>query len=457
MKNKPELISFSDFLMIAPFYDLRSFFQPEIEFLKGGNEALQISGLIKEDDESDLIEYHNRVAVLTIDGPLRPGRDWIFSTGYGDIQDAIDELLESDVKTVIQKIDSPGGTVKEAFETEDRFKELAAKKTLISLVTGSATSGAALMTFPAKERYLASKTAQTGSIGVVTQHIDNREWYKMWGEERTSIAKGAFKDAGTDIRGYDEKAKIVFEDAVSKLYNIFVDSASTGLNKSKEAIEAQESRVFIGQDGIDQGFADGFASLNELIETHNNNTFFTPGRPAFSNIQDGERMDINQFKADHPDVYQAAIKKGGDEREGAIKQTYIDQGKAIGQIEERKRISEIKALALPGQDELTAKMIKDGTPAGEAAAKFLSDQKAKLETQQTNMESDLNEPLASNSPDMPVEPKSEVKDPAAEYEAAVIAAMDNGKVSRGQAMKIVKTTNPKLHAANIGASNKGGQ
>lgn len=457
MKNKPELISFSDLLMITPFYDVRSFFQPEYEFLKGGNEALQISGLIKE-DQSELIEYHNRVAVLNIEGPLRPGRDWYYSTGYGDIQDAIDELLKSDITTVIQLIDSPGGTVKEAFETQEKFKELAEKKNLISLITGSATSAASLMTFPASKRYLASKTAQTGSIGVVTQHVDNREWYKMWGEVRTSIAKGNLKDAGTDTRGFDEKAKQVFNNAVSKLYDVFADEASTGLGLSREKIDSMDSAVFIGQDGIDNGFADGFASLNELIEQHNNTFFSTPGRPAFSNIHNEVKsMDINKLKAEHQDVYQAIKKEGGDERETAMKQTFIDQGESMGQIKERKRSAEIKALALPGQDELTAKMIEDGTPAAEAAGKFLADQKAKLETQKTNMESDVNDPLASNSPDLPEKPETEAKNPAVEYEAAVTKAQDGGKVSRGQAMKIVKASNPKLHASFIEASNQGGE
>lgn len=453
--NKPELISFSDFLMIAPFFDIRSFFRPEIEFMKGGNEALQISGLIKE-DQSELIEYHDRVAVLTIEGPLRPGRDWYYSTGYGDIQDAIDELLKSDVKTVIQKIDSPGGTVKEAFETEDKFKELAEKKNLISLVTGSATSGAALMTFPASKRYLASKTAQTGSIGVVTQHIDNTKWYnEFYGENRTSVAKGAFKDAGTDVRAYDEKAKIVFEESVAKLYDIFVDSAAKGLNKPIKEIEAQESRVYIGQDGIDQGFADGFATLKELIETHNSISFFTPERPAFSNIHNEEKsMDINKLKAEHQDVYQAIKKEGGDERETAIKQTFIDQGKDIGQIEERKRISEIKALALPGQDELTAKMIEDGTPASEAAGKFLADQKAKLETQKTKMESDLNDPSVSDSPEMPKVPKAEVKDPIKDFNAAVKSKVDAG-MKRTDAIKAVAKESPEMHQSYVTAINGG--
>jgi len=52
-----------------------------------------------------------------------------------------------------------------------------------------------------------------------------------------------------------------------------------------------------------------------------------PGRPAFSNIHNEVKsMDINKLKAEHQDVYQAIKKEGGDEREAAIKQTFIDQG-----------------------------------------------------------------------------------------------------------------------------------
>ena len=199
------------------------------------------------------------------------------------------------------------------------------------------------------------------------------------------------------------------------------------------------------------------AAYFNTTEKHNNDFFSTPGRPAFSNIQNGERMDINQLKADHPDVYQAVLKNGGDERETATKQTFLDQGKNMGQIEERKRSAEIKALALPGQDELTAKMIEDGTPAAEAAGKFLADQKAKLKAHQDSIEGDLADPLAPDTPDTPSEPEADAKNPVTDYNAAVVKAQDGGKVSKGAAMKIVKIENPELHASFIEASNQGGK
>lgn len=453
--NKPELISFSDFLMIAPFYDQRQFFAPEIEHLKGGIEGLLASGLYNHDDEDSLIEYHGKVAVLTIEGPLRPGRDWYFSTGYGDIQDAIVELIDNDITTVIQKTDSPGGTVKQAFETEEMFRELAKEKRLISLITGSATSAAALMTFPSHERYIASKTAQTGSIGVVAEHIDNIAWYReMWGEIRTSVAKGRLKDAGTDVKPYDAKAKEVFESAVSKLHGIFVDSAVVGLGQSREKIEDQESRVYIGQDGIDQGFADGFSTLKELIEKANSTTVFsTPGRPAFQNIQTEERMDKNQFKAEHPDVYQQAVDEGKNLGLEASKETHLAEGKAAGTLMERKRMSDIDALGLPAEFAKTAK--ESSLTAEQVGVDYLKAEAAKRKETSENMESDLNEPLASDAPKPPKALETDAKNPVAEYEAAVLKAEDGGKVSKGQAMKIVKNAQPELHASYIEAANKG--
>ncbi len=456
--NKPELISFSEFLMLAPFYDQRQFFAPEIEHMRNGLDALLASGLIQE-DKNPLIEYYDKVAVLKIDGPMRPGRDWYFSVGYGDIQDAIDELMDSKAETVIQHMETPGGTVSQAFETEDKFYELAKKKRLVSAIA-MATSAGALLTFPAKERYLLGKTAETGSIGVIATHVDNRIWYKdFMGEVRTTVAKGEYKDAGTDTRAYDEKAKLIFEETVSKLHSIFIDSAAKGLGKSPDEITAQQSKVYIGQDGIDAGFAQGFSTLNQLIEKYNTSTTFfsTPGRPAFSNIQqEANSMDINKLKAEFPDVYQAVIDEGKKLGLEASKETHYSEGKAAGALEERKRMSAIDALALPGQEKLATELKKNGTSEGEAAVKFLAAQKETLVKMKTGIESDLEDPVVTDVPAPPKKPEGEqVINPVDEYKAEVAKLIGDGK-TEGQAMKIVKTSKPELHQNYIDAVNKRG-
>lgn len=402
--NKPELISFSDHLMIAPFYDQRQFFAPEIEQMKGGFDGLMQSGLIKE-SKSRLIEINGNTAILRIEGPLRPGRGWYFSVGYGDIQDAIVELIDSSVTTVIQVLRTPGGTVAQAFETQEMFQELAKEKRLISLIE-MATSAGALMTFPAHERYLASKTAQTGSIGVVAEHVDNRIWYKeYWGEIRTSVAKGDLKDAGTDVRPYDAKAKQVFEESVAKLYDVFADEAVKGLNLTREQVDAQQSAVFIGADGIQQGFADGFAALEQLIE-QSNTVSTTPGRPAFSNpLQEIKTMDLNQLKAEHQGVYQAAVDEGKALGFEASKETHTNEGRAAGILEERKRVNEIDALGLPA--EFAAKARSEDWAAEKAAAEYLKAQKETRSNVAEDIENSLEQAISTDAPEMPINPENE--------------------------------------------------
>lgn len=406
--NKPELISFSDFLMLAPFFDQRQFFAPEIEHLKNGIDSLMQSGLINK-EPNPLIEYHGKVAVLKIDGPMRPGKDWYFSVGYGDIQDAIVELIDADIETVIQYLNTPGGTVKQAFETEEMFYELAKEKRLISAID-MATSAGALMTFPAHERYLLSKTSQTGSIGVVAEHYDARKYYEDWGIKVTSVAKGDYKDAGTDTRAYDAKAKEVFEESVSKLHSIFVTAAVNGLGKTFEEIDAQQSRIYIGQDGINAGFAQGFSTLNQLIEKYNQEQqfFSTPGRPAFSNIHTEETiMDIKELEAKHPDVYQAVFALGKTEGEKASNETATKEGKAAGILEERARIMAIEALSMPA--DFTEKAKTDGLTPEQAAMAYLKLDAENRKKIAANIEGSLENSVATDAPDMPSDPDPKEK------------------------------------------------
>ena len=190
--------------------------------------------------------------------------------------------------------------------------------------------------------------------------------------------------------------------------------------------------------------------------TDNNTTFPTPGNPALKNhSQETGRMDINKLKAEYPEVYQQVVDEGKKIGLTAEKETNVAEGKAAGVLMERKRMNDIDALGLPADFAKSAK--ESEMSAEQTAASYLKAEAVKREKVQENMESDINEPLASDTPAQPKKPETEEKNPVAEYEAAVLKAQDNGKVSRGQAMKSVKLANPKLHAEYINASNQGGQ
>lgn len=409
--NKPDFVNLSGMLMISPLYDQRLFFQPELTFLNDGIEAL-IALRDESEDELGIVEIIDKTAVVSIEGPLRPGGGWYYSTGYKDIQNAANELKKNEsIETVILKIDSPGGTVKEAFETERVLRDLAATKNLIAITTGSMTSAAALLSFPAKKRYISSLTNQLGSIGVVATHIDEREWFKNYmGEVRTSVAKGEMKDAGSSTRSYDAKAKKAFTEAVDTLYNVFVDTAEASLNLTRQQIIDQKSAVFIGQDAIDQGLADGIASISDLIEQSNNVALSPPPvQPAFENHeQEIEIMDIEKLKAEHPEVYQALIDQGkaegGKEKETAA-QTAAQEAANQAQIAERNRAATIRKEALPGQEAVAAKLIDEGATIEEARAAFLEAHRAAMSKIGNDIEAGTSAPVASDAPEMTENPE----------------------------------------------------
>lgn len=132
-------------------------------------------------------------------------------------------------------------------------------------------------------------------------------------------------------------------------------------------------------------------------------------------------MDINELMANAPDVYQAVLKKGGDEREEAVKQQYIDQGEASGRLSERKRQADIDALGLP---ETFAKKAKESDwTAEQAAYQYTLADKERRDKVASDMKTDLNEGLESDVPDQPANPdkgeqeEEEAKTPEQEWEA----------------------------------------
>lgn len=370
-------INFGDHLLLKPGYDLTMFFKYEIDKLQ------DVDDYGDDHDKPEILKIMGKVAIIDINGPLRPGNDLWYGTGYDDIIEASKSIRQrASIETVILKIDSPGGTVKGAFETTDELWLLAAEKKLIAITTGSMTSAALLLAFPANERYISSPTNEVGSIGVRAIHADEREWFALWGMKLTSVAKGELKDAGISIRGYDEKAKAVYEYSIGKLYDVFIDAAADGLPLTREEIMAQESAIYIGDDAIKAGLVDGYAKIED---------FFTPpDNPVFFNIMKGNDMDLSKIKKDFPDECEAIDKEAYDR--GVLS---MSGEKEAGIKEERSRQKGIREMGAkhPGCDAVITEMLNDGTPIDKAAVKILDSIATTRDKKKEEFEASTNGPV----------------------------------------------------------------
>ena len=164
-------------------------------------------------------------------------------------------------------------------------------------------------------------------------------------------------------------------------------------------------------------------------------------------------MDINTLEAEFPDVYKAVFNRGKAEGEKVSNETATNEGKASGILAERARITGIEALAMPA--EFTAKAKAEDWSPEKAAAEYLKAEAVKKKNIADNMESDVSDPLESDTPVEPTPPKGEeAENPVADYGAAVAKLVAEGK-TEGEAMKAVKTSNPELHQKYLDAYNRG--
>ena len=114
---------------------------------------------------------------------------------------------------------------------------------------------------------ITNKTDIVGSIGVVTQHIDRSERNRKMGIKVTEIFSGKFKRIASDHAPLSEDGREVIQAHLDYIYTIFVETVAEyrGVTVDDVLARMADGRQFIGQQAIDAGLVDDFATLTQLI------------------------------------------------------------------------------------------------------------------------------------------------------------------------------------------------
>lgn len=298
------------------------------------------------------------VAIIAVEGVLTKNRTF-FSYIFGgasmrDIGDAIrTALADTRVHSILLHVDSPGGTVDGTEELAGMVNAARGVKPIVAVADGMMASAAYWIAAAANKIYIVGETTQIGSIGVVGTHVDVSEQDRMLGEKWTEITAGKYKRIASMHRPLTEDGRAYLQAQIDTIYGVFVNSVADYRNRSVEqVIEAADGRIFMGQEAVQVGLADGMAAVDEIIQT----------------LKEEWDMDLNELKTKHADLYQVVISEGrtaglADGQEQGRTAGY-DQGKAVGMKDgaeaERARIQGIEAVSLAGHEDLVARMKFDG-------------------------------------------------------------------------------------------------
>jgi protease-4 len=211
----------------------------------------------------------NEVSVIYVQGTLITGN---IPSGFGfatsedisrNIQNAADD---NNVKAIVLRINSAGGTPAAAQEILIEINKAREKKPVVVSMGDVAASAAYYISVPA-ERIIANPDTITGSIGVIWVFENRSAFYEEEGVEFYVAKSGELKDMGADWRGLTTEEKNYSEEIILDAFQRFVDTVAQNRNMSRSEVEdLADGRVYTGSKAVELGLVDETGNLYDALD-----------------------------------------------------------------------------------------------------------------------------------------------------------------------------------------------
>ncbi len=191
----------------------------------------------------------------------------------GKVQEVVAHLKkaekDADIKAVLLKIDSPGGT---ATASDILYQEITAYKKrtgvrMVAMLMNIAASGGYYVALPA-DRIIAHPTTITGSVGAVLMRPRLDGLMAKVGVSVAVSKSGENKDMGSPFRPATEKEKAILQETIEGMGDRFMDRvrAHRPLTESGAA-EIATARIFGADQAKAVGLIDDIGYLDTAIDT----------------------------------------------------------------------------------------------------------------------------------------------------------------------------------------------
>ncbi len=218
------------------------------------------------------------VALIRADGAISlEGGSGLLGGGGGIVERRLARVLsrvekDDDVKAVVLRIDSPGGSALASDLLWHELMRIRAKKPLVVSVGGMAASGGYYMASTGAVVF-ADETSIVGSIGVVGGKVSADKALERVGVHAETVpartddphaaARAAYESLLTP---WDDATRARLLQTMSGIYQLFLSRVAEGRNIPVERVAASaEGRIFAGRDGLARGLVDEIGGLPEAL------------------------------------------------------------------------------------------------------------------------------------------------------------------------------------------------
>jgi len=209
-----------------------------------------------------------RIGVIVAEGEILDGEQPPGTIGGESMARLLRQARnDKDVKAVVLRVDSPGGSV---LASEQIYRELVALrgagKPVVVSMSGYAASGGYYISAPADEIW-ASPATITGSIGIfaIIPTVD-----RTLGKVGVSVDGVGTTPLSGQLRidrPLGEEARALLQSTVSRGYSEFLERVADGRKKSRDEVDQiAQGRVWAGTDAHRLGLVDQIGSFNDATK-----------------------------------------------------------------------------------------------------------------------------------------------------------------------------------------------
>lgn len=269
-------------------------------------------GVMLDCEPAAKVEVVDGIATVTVRGALTQYAG-IFFDSYESLLARVSEAVKSDAKTVVLKVNSPGGDVFGMIDTARAMRALftATGKTAIAYVEGEVSSAAYAIACSCS-KIVATSTSMVGSVGVINTLVSRARQDAAMGLDVVLVTSGARKADGNPHAPMTEGAIEANQQLVDALAGEFFRWVKEARGLDAAGLEAG---VFVGTQALGIGLVDEISDANELRETLRGDK---PAEQA-SSVPEGTTAQARGFTMAIPkEEIQAAAPKAGSSYEEAV-------------------------------------------------------------------------------------------------------------------------------------------
>lgn len=213
-----------------------------------------------------------KIVVLPIHDTIYPRAAMVSQASGGTSCEALAASFDAavndpSVAAIVLDVDSPGGMVDGVPELAAKIRGARGKKKVVAVANTLAASAAYWLASAADELY-ATQSAQVGSIGVLTVHLDQSEADADEGLKYTTLSAGKYKAEGSPHEPLSDSAREFAQSKIDDFYSMFVEDVAKNRRTNAKAVKDGygQGRALNARAALAAGLVDKIGTLDSVLQ-----------------------------------------------------------------------------------------------------------------------------------------------------------------------------------------------